>query len=735
MLKAFDANNYKPDADAVAFWDNYKNVIERDYEVKLYTEFEATVAGITWDDIKKNNANPKRTHIMLILPDWSPILLDDITYAQTDVGLGQAVAKIVAGYATVKNDRLYAFSMADEGGGVWVADDKANCIAKTLNVIQGKINECLLKNTERPTKHQNPYDTSDPQERFRRERNNKIFEIRELLTNRMKKAGNGSNQAIITAAKHYIADTATIKLDTINGKINMLNGYYDLSLRSFCPGAHPELGFVRMMQVVYDPTANSQMLLDFLDDVTSKNGSHRPMVKKYLLELVSSMFGSFCGDVIKTHIVLWGPTTNNGKSTLLKLIESMLANCQFENGYYSALAPKEMNQYSGDGSSLTAGLSGCEGSILIQISEPTKGMLMNCSLLKQISSGGAIAINPKYEKVHSYTFHALTVCDCNSIPIYSDSSVWTSGRIKLVDFCWQPQIIDATFSERLCSDMSNRATLYNLLLAAYYDYVDRGRKFAEPAELAELVRINSENNNVYHRFLVQRCVVTKHRADSIGVLRLAKEFKDFVSEEYDRQNTDNIKSKLKEELELTPGVLVDYDNSNTLTAYGIRLRTPEDIKKKIQYMTINDYIFEFRNIYLVEDAGESITLSDLTDALTSFFTTNNMDISQIMDDRHHDTYVQHGLDAAVGEEFAQFYTLGFGFLQDIRLATSDECKEREIAIAKKQVYGIITTETSNKLSGAVLAALQADRTAAAILDAIITDYCNSQLTREDELPF
>jgi phage/plasmid-associated DNA primase len=324
---------------------------------------------------------------------------------------------------------------------------------------------------------------------------------------------------------------------------------------------------------MFDPQADSSMVTRFISDITSKDGVPRAEVFRYILQMFGSMLNS--KRTLKKILVLWGPGTNNGKTTFLEAVKACLGSVQ-DNGLQGAIDPKNFDQFA-QSQALTPEMCAAEKAKLITVSEAAKGIYLSCDKLKNMSGGGDISVNPKYKDSHTVVYHALIVMDCNNWPRFSDSSIFNSGRVKVIDFRWTPDHIDTGFKDKI-STPENRSALLNLLISGYADFAANNYEYTEPKELQELTQSFANSNNLYRRFLVSRCAITGDNKDSIGLLQLVRSYKDWINEEGEyANNIAGCKDGLREELSVTKGIAVTTNNHNTTTVYGLRLKTPTEL--------------------------------------------------------------------------------------------------------------------------------------------------------------
>lgn len=758
-LKTYNPLAYVPDAEAVAFWQRFKSDCAG-AKVDVLTKSEADASGLTWDKLHKNNtkANPKK--LMVIVPDCAMLMLDIERFPKSDVGTGKVCATMCKSSATVCGNTFYSFrETLDGGSGIWVVDDKMQSFSVALNPLHEDINRTLENNTEKNRKMKKAKDSSAA-ELLSVKQNNIIASIFEVLYSHSGRIGNGSKTAILNAAREYITTMPDkVALHQLNGCINLLNGCYNINTKVFESGPHPEHGFTTICNTIYDPSANSAMVRRFLSDFTRKNGHRRPHVEQYLVDVLGSMLSSVNGAIIKSHLVMHGASTNNCKSTLMDLLANTLGKTA-DGGLYAALDPKEMDSFSNNSNTLTSGLCACEGAMLIQISEPKKSLVMDCGLLKQMTSGNPISLNPKYEKNREHTFRCLPVVDCNSFPCYTDASIFTSGRLKILDCCWQPPNPDPEYSRKLSEPIENRATMFNILLEGYYRYHSRGDKFDTPKELQDLLTYYSSNNNPIRRFIASELKVTGAKCDSVKIAELLQPFDDYMSSVGETKRPDHVRDKLEDELNQTKGCIVKLGSGNVKTVYGIRLKNAADRAADAEKernesakaeITSSEILDRFFYNYCIHDVSSVTPISAVDIALSNYLTTyyEGVRSEKIWSDIYGESfYDRYGDEDCLLEYFSRHetdlpYTYdGYGItsldvatpfgksyscmaLDGLRLATQEEIAEKEKQRKYQAVESEIKAEMQSGIRPEIYKALMDDETVVAKLAEIIAVYADS----------
>jgi hypothetical protein len=339
------------------------------------------------------------------------------------------------------------------------------------------------------------------------------------------------------------------------------------------------------MPTIYDPSATSPMVDEFLRAFTSMRGEDgkyhaRPEVQEFLLQLVASSLDGTKS--LKKMLILHGSSTNNGKTTFVDLLSHTLGS-NSNAGIVASVTPNEFDSYKPN-TSLTPELVAAVGCRIMLISEPKDGLYLAADKLKAIAGGGGqIQLNPKNKRCFSYSFHCLPIMDTNIFPAVNDMSLYNSGRVACVNCEWQVERIDPSYRSRLLT-AENASAFLNLLIESYRHWAENGFVLTEPAELKDYVENRKNDSNVYRRFIVARCEVTgNHKSDVVSIKTLNDALQDYMSEEQDyNKEAGKTKRPLENILSMTPGVNIKTDHSYTRVATGIRLLTQDELDLRAQ---------------------------------------------------------------------------------------------------------------------------------------------------------
>lgn len=179
----------------------------------------------------------------------------------------------------------------------------------------------------------------------------------------------------------------------------------------------------KICNVNYNPAADCKEWKKFLSEIMQGD-----MDKiKYLQKLCGiSLTGNTQEE---TCFILYGSTTRNGKSTFCETIIHLLGD------YALTMKPESLavkqNADSRQANGDIARLAGCR---FCNASEPPKRMLFDTALLKSLLGRDSITARHLHQREFSFIPKFKLVINTNYLPLITDDTVFTSGRINVISF-------------------------------------------------------------------------------------------------------------------------------------------------------------------------------------------------------------------------------------------------------------------------------------------------------------
>lgn len=304
------------------------------------------------------------------------------------------------------------------------------------------------------------------------------------------------------------------KFDANRYLFNCKNGTMNLKTHEF--REHKAEDYItKLAPVNYVPGAKNSRFETFIDEITSGDKEKAKFLQKALGYSVS-------GDTrYECMFLFYGETTRNGKGTLMESVLSVMGD------YGRSVRPETIAVKSNSSSqNPTEDIARLAGIRFANISEPSRGLLLNAALVKSMT--GNDTLNARFLHENSFDFKPQfkLYVNTNYLPVINDMTLFSSGRVIIVPFDrhfeeWEQ---DRTLKAEFAKDEAQSAILnwlmegYYLLrkeglkqpqsvidaTAAYYHESDKVQQFAED-KLCEDTSAEVRTSVVYDRYK-QWCV-------------------------------------------------------------------------------------------------------------------------------------------------------------------------------------------------------------------------------------
>lgn len=266
-------------------------------------------------------------------------------------------------------------------------------------------------------------------------------------------------------------DSYFIKADDLDKDaylFNCQNGTINLKTFEFYPHKSSDM-LSKISNVEYEPNAKSLDFEKFINEVLQGQAEK--------IEYMQKLFGyALSGDTSEeAAYLLYGPTTRNGKGTLLETYAHMLGG---SDGYAMTINPeslaqkkiKDSRQASGD----IARLKGCR---FLNMSEPPEGMIFDAALLKTLLGRDTITARHLQQREFEFKPYFKLFINTNHLPRVIDDSLFTSGRLNVVTFDrhFEPEEQDKHLKDRL-KRKENISGIFNWCLEGLKKFYETGAK-------------------------------------------------------------------------------------------------------------------------------------------------------------------------------------------------------------------------------------------------------------------
>lgn len=237
---------------------------------------------------------------------------------------------------------------------------------------------------------------------------------------------------------------------------NCKNGTLHIDTGEFTEHRSTDL-LTKISPVVYDPTACSERFATYIDEITSGDKDRAKFLQKIL------GYGLTGDTRHECMTILYGATTRNGKGTLCESVLKVLG----EYGCTSRAETIAMKNYT-NGSQPSEDVARLAGVRFVNISEPTKGMVLDAAKIKAMT--GNDTLNARYLHENSFDFQPQfkIYVNTNYLPVINDMTLFTSDRIIIIPFDrhFDEQTRDTSLKQKFAEPEVQSAIL-NWLLEGY----------------------------------------------------------------------------------------------------------------------------------------------------------------------------------------------------------------------------------------------------------------------------
>lgn len=279
-----------------------------------------------------------------------------------------------------------------------------------------------------------------------------------------------------------------------------------------------------------------------------------------------SMLG---GNPEEVMFIAYGATTRNGKGTLLNTIAWVL-------GDYAANMPSDfLTRTKQRSSSDDDALGALDGVRFVTMSEPTAGRKLDEAKVKSLTGNDPITVARKYCPTTTFYPQFTMWLSCNRLPSVEDTTVFTSGRIRVIPFerHFEKEEQDSTLKNRFRTK-DGAYTVLTWLIEGYEKWKKKG--LAEPKSILDATEIwAGSGGDDFQKFVDSECVI--ETSAKTKVREFCTAYKEWASaNECETLIDKEIKARLKE-----LGIPSKQGTGGYFYFFGIALReTPEKSTEK-----------------------------------------------------------------------------------------------------------------------------------------------------------
>lgn len=293
-----------------------------------------------------------------------------------------------------------------------------------------------------------------------------------------------------------IAPLTVADFDSAEDLLTVQNGVLDLKTGELLPHS-PAHKSTKITGAAFDPAATCARWLSFVDEVTGGDQE----LAQYLQKAFGYSLGS--SKPLDCFFILYGPTSRNGKSTLVDVISSVMGD------YGTTCSPDTLTKRKfANGSGPSEDVFRLCAIRFLSCAELPRGMEMNTSLMKQLTGGDTMTARNLREGSIEFKPQFSLYLHTNHLPRIDDISIFSSGRVKILPFTqhFSEQQRDPELRSKLTTPEAKSAVL-NWLLDGWRMVQSEGLQEPEAVKQATGDYKNSEDK--VSLFLSEACEATR----------------------------------------------------------------------------------------------------------------------------------------------------------------------------------------------------------------------------------
>lgn len=360
---------------------------------------------------------------------------------------------------------------------------------------------------------------------------------------------------IVNSRKNMIKDSTSeciIYLDEFDKNdylLNTLNCTLDIVNHDVREHRADDL-ITKCANVEYHDNTECKLFDNFVKDILSGN--------KEDIRYMQKLFGLCLTGEIKEQeaYILYGSTTRNGKSTLIRVLTELL------NTYCVNTDANTFANTIRDTRNASSDLYRLKGARLIVVNEPAKEMKLDAALIKNITGGDLITCRNLYKGEVEFRIHGKIIFCTNYLPVFNDNTVFDSNRIKVIPF--YKHYDEDKQDKLLINKLITKESLAGVLrwaLNGYIAYSEEGLKNSKSVdEATEQYRTESDKISL---FIKEMLVADK--SSNILLVDLYDEYVSWCSEnDYISKTKKVFKLYLKQKNLLTDRATVNGITKNNV---------------------------------------------------------------------------------------------------------------------------------------------------------------------------
>lgn len=326
---------------------------------------------------------------------------------------------------------------------------------------------------------------------------------------------NMQNLSTVNGRRYIINDYKTLcscNYSDFDNNIDLLNCKNGtLNLKTFEFKKHdPKDMITKSMNVVYDKNAKSLRWTDFIQDIMTDPNNNDDAKKQENVKYLQKLLGYILtGKTIKEQMyIFYGMSTRNGKSTLVETINYLM-------GSYSMTAqPDLISKKTIDSRAPSEDIARLKGARVVWMSEPSKGQIMNCALVKQLVGGDTITARKLNESSFEFIPNFKLIMNTNHLPEVYDNTIFSGDKMVIIPFRrhFSEEERDTTLKEQLRSE-ENLSAILNWMIVGLKMFYKEDLKLT--GDLKETIQQFENDSNKIKQF-IDDCLIYDEKKHGKG---------------------------------------------------------------------------------------------------------------------------------------------------------------------------------------------------------------------------
>lgn len=317
---------------------------------------------------------------------------------------------------------------------------------------------------------------------------------------------NVQNLSTFNGRKYIINDYKTLcacnynDFDNDNKLFNCKNGTLNLETFEF-KDHDPKDMITKLANVSYDESISSLKWTSFIQDIFTNPHNEDDAKKQENVKYLQKLLGYILtGQTVKEQMyVLYGMSTRNGKSTLVETIKYLMGS------YAMTAQPDLISKRTIDSRAPSEDVARLKGARVVFMSEPAKGQIMNCALVKQFVGGDTITARKLNESSFEFIPEFKLIMNTNHLPEIYDNSIFSGDKLVIIPFKrhFSEEERDLTLKEQLRTE-ENLSAIFNWMITGLKMFYEEDLKLTN--DLKEAIQQFEDESNKIKQF-IDECLV------------------------------------------------------------------------------------------------------------------------------------------------------------------------------------------------------------------------------------